>query len=123
VRRRDFTIGLLLAGWRSARAQEPAKQHRIAIVIPSGSVARISDNGGSRFYQAMFEELVRLGDIEGQTLTVERYSAEGRPERFAELARKVVNGNAQVIVASTDPIAQAVRAANGTVSIALMGVI
>jgi putative tryptophan/tyrosine transport system substrate-binding protein len=122
VRRRDFTIGLLLAGaTRSVRAQEPAKQHRIAFVIPSGPVARISDNGGSRFYQAIFEELRRLGDIEGKTLTVERYSGEGRPEGFADLARHVVNRNAQVIVASTDPIAQAVHAANGTIPIVLIG--
>jgi putative ABC transport system substrate-binding protein len=122
MRRRDFTIGLLLAAAsRPVRGQEPAKQHRIAIVIPSGPVARISDNGGGRFYQAIFEELRRLGDIEGQTLTVERYSGEGRPEGFADLARNVVNRNAQVIVASTDPIAQAVRAANGTIPIVWIG--
>jgi putative ABC transport system substrate-binding protein len=122
MRRRDFTAALLLAAVaRTARAQETAKQHWIAIFIPSGPVARISDNGGSRFYQAIFEELRRLGDIEGQTLTVDRYSGEGRPERFAELARNVVNGNAQVIVTSTDPVAQAVRAANGTIPIVGIG--
>ena len=44
MRRRDFTIGLLLAAAaRTVRAQERAKQHRIAIVIPAGPVAFISD--------------------------------------------------------------------------------
>jgi hypothetical protein len=57
------------------------KQHRIAIVIPAGSVALIGDMG-PRFYQAILEELRRLGDVEGQGLTVERCSGEGRPEKF-----------------------------------------
>jgi hypothetical protein len=35
MRRRDFAIGLLLAATtQSVRAEEQAKQHRIAIVIP-----------------------------------------------------------------------------------------
>ena len=53
MRRRDFTVGLLLAAAaQSLRAQEPAKQRRIAIVIPAGSVTSISDTGfapGRRF--------------------------------------------------------------------------
>jgi hypothetical protein len=65
VRRRDFTIGLLLASATSVRAQEPAKLHRIAIVIPSGPVARV-DDPTSRPWQAFWEELRRLGDVEGK---------------------------------------------------------
>ena len=42
MRRRDFIIGLLLAAVvGTVRAQEPQKQHRIAIIIPSGPVAGI----------------------------------------------------------------------------------
>ena len=69
---------LFWAAVGAVQAQESVKRHRIAIVIPSGPVARISASGGSRFYQAIFEELRRLGDIEGQNLIVERYSGEGR---------------------------------------------
>jgi len=36
MRRRDFAIGLLLASATGVRAQERAKQHRIAIIIPAG---------------------------------------------------------------------------------------
>jgi len=44
MRRRDLTIGLLLAATpRTGGAQEPAKQHRIAIVIASGPVTRLND--------------------------------------------------------------------------------
>ena len=77
IRRRDFAIGLSLAAVaRMAPGQEPAKQHRIAIVIPAGPVARINDPE-SRYWQAFWEELRRLGDAEGQNLIVEGYSGEG----------------------------------------------
>jgi len=122
MRRRDFTIGLLLAATtQSVRAQERAKQHRIAIITPAGPVADISDTG-PRAWPAFFEELRRLGDVEGRNLTVERYSGEGRPERYADLAREVVNRNPDVIVAITTPIAEAARAANGAIPIVWIGV-
>ena len=119
MRRRDFSIGLLLAGCtRSARAQEPAKQHRIAIISPAGSATRISDTSPYAFLKEFFKELRRLGDVEGQNLTVERSSSEGRPERYADLAREVVNQKPDLVVAITPPIAKAVRAASDTIPIA-----
>jgi putative ABC transport system substrate-binding protein len=121
MRRRDFTIGLLLAGGaRMGWAQERAKQHRIAIVIPAGPVASI-DDPGRLLYRAFWEELRRLGDVEGKNLTVERYSGEGRPEGYADLAREVVSRNPDVIVAGTNPIALAARAASGTIPIVWIG--
>jgi putative ABC transport system substrate-binding protein len=121
MRRRDFTIGLLLAGGaRTGWAQERAKEHRIAIVIPAGPVADISDTGVRR-WQAFFEELRRTADIEGQNLIVERYSAEGRHAGYGDLAREVVGRNPEVIVAVTDAIAQAMAAATGTTPIVWIG--
>jgi len=38
----------------------------------------------------LFKELCRLGYVEGQNLAVERYSGEGRTDRYADLAREVV---------------------------------
>ena len=85
MRRRNFSIGLLLAAAApTARAQERAKQHRIAIVITAGPVAQIGYTG-HRIWRAFFEELRRLGDIEGESLIVERYSGEGRPEGYPNL--------------------------------------
>jgi putative tryptophan/tyrosine transport system substrate-binding protein len=121
VRRREFTTGLLLAvATQSVQAQQRAKQRRIAIVRPAGSVALISETGIS-FYRAFFEELRRLGDVEGQNLTVERYSGEGRREGFADLAREVVNRKTDVIVAIGDDIAQAAHAANDAIPIVWVG--
>ena len=54
---------------------------------------------GMPFFRAFFEELSRLGYVEGQNLGVERYSGEGRTERYAELARDVVNTHPDLILA------------------------
>jgi putative ABC transport system substrate-binding protein len=121
MRRRDFTIGLLLtAATQSMWAQEPAKQRRIAIVIGAGPAARINDPE-NRFYRSIFEELRQLGDVEGQNLTVERYSGDGRYEGYPDLAREVVGRNPDVIVAVTDAVARALRAATGTIPIVWIG--
>jgi putative ABC transport system substrate-binding protein len=126
MRRRDFTIGLLLSSATGALAQDRAKQHRIAIVIPAGPVAVISETTSDplnrRLYQPFFEELRRLGDVEGQNLIVERYSGEGRPESFPDLAREVTGRNPDVIVAISNPVALAVRAATVTIPIEWIGV-
>jgi putative ABC transport system substrate-binding protein len=122
MRRRDFTIGLLLAtAASSARAQETAKQRRIAIVIPAGPVAGIIDPT-NRYWQPFWKELRRLGDAEGQNLIVEGYSGKGRPAGYADLAREVTGRNPDVIVAITGPVAAAVRAATATIPIVLITV-
>jgi putative tryptophan/tyrosine transport system substrate-binding protein len=121
MRRREFTAGLFLAAaTQSVWAQESAKQHRIAIVIASGPVIRV-DDPGSRHWHAFWEELRHLGDIERQNLTVDRYSGEGRPEGFADLAREVVSRNPDVILAIGGPITLAVGAATGTIPIVATG--
>jgi putative tryptophan/tyrosine transport system substrate-binding protein len=121
MRRRDVTAGLLLAASaQSLRAQEPAKQRRIAIVIPAGPITSIS-NTGPRARQAFFEELRRAGDIEEQNLSIDRYSGEGRPEGYADLVLEVISCNREVIVASNDAIAKAARAATGTIPIVWIG--
>jgi putative tryptophan/tyrosine transport system substrate-binding protein len=100
MRRRDLITALgTAATWPlAARAQQPAKMKRIAFVHPSNKVSEISVSGRP-YYRAFFEELNRLGYVEGQNLGVERYSGEGRPERYAELARDVVNTHPDLIVA------------------------
>jgi putative ABC transport system substrate-binding protein len=122
MRRRDFAIGgLLAATTQSLQAQLPVMQHRIAIIIPAGPIALISETGNP-FWRAIFGELRRLRDVEGQNLTVERYSGEGRPEGYADLAREVAGRNPDVIVALTNTVALAVRAATDTIPIVWTGV-
>jgi hypothetical protein len=71
MRRREFTIGVLLSSAKVVLAQERPKQHRIAIVIPAGPVAAISETSSDpilrRIYQPFFDELRRLGHVEDKT--------------------------------------------------------
>jgi putative ABC transport system substrate-binding protein len=121
MRRRDFAMGLLLAaGAGAVRAQERAKQRRIAIVVSTSPVASINDTG-IHAWRAFFAELRGLGDVEGQNLTVARYSGEGRPAGFADLAREVVSRNPDLIVAIGHPFTLAISAATCTIPIVASG--
>ena len=120
MRRRDLTLGLLLAtAVGTVRAQVPTKQHRIAI-ITTQPVANI-DDPTIPVFRAFFEELRRLGDVEGPNLAIERYSGGGRPAVYPDLAREVVARSPDVIVAIGNPITHAVRAATGTIPIVWIG--
>jgi putative ABC transport system substrate-binding protein len=58
-----------------------------------------------------------LGYVEGENLIIERYSAEGHHERYADLAREIVTRNPDVIVTGTNPVVIAFRAATSTIPI------
>ena len=118
MRRRDFITALgAAATWPlAARAQQPAKMKRIAFVRPAGPVSEASVSG-SPYYRAFFEELSRLGYVEGQNLGVERYSGEGRPERYAELARDVVNTHPDLIIAVAARLSLDFKTATTTIPI------
>jgi putative ABC transport system substrate-binding protein len=73
------TLSLPLNAW----AQQSTKVYRIAILHPSHPVAEMTETGSLPYYRAFFDELRRLGYIEGQNLIVERYSGEGRVETRA----------------------------------------
>jgi putative ABC transport system substrate-binding protein len=92
---------------------------RIAFVRPAGPVNEASVSG-SPYYRAFFEELSRLGYVEGQNLGVERYSGEGRPERYAELARDVVNTHPDLIVAVGARLSLDFKMATTTIPIVTM---
>jgi len=119
IGRRDF-ITLLggAAAWPvGARAQEPAKKHRIAVVTPLGSVADVSENPVWTGWSALFKELRGLGYVEGKNLIVERYSGGGQPERFGELAREVVHAVPEAIVTSGNAMAMALKTASPAIPV------
>jgi putative tryptophan/tyrosine transport system substrate-binding protein len=119
MQRREFIT--LLAGatamWPlAARAQQPARMKRIAIVTPATKVSEISVSGRP-YYRAFFEELTRLGYVEGKNLGVERYSGEGRTERYADLAREVVNTHPDLILAAGAHLSLDFKTATTTIPI------
>src|SRR5436305_8356439 len=103
MRRREFTAGLVLAAvpW-PALAQARATRPRIAIFHPAIPVSLLTETGGGSAWRAFFPELRRLGHVEGENLIIERYSADGRHERYADLARAIVAAGPDLIVTGTN---------------------
>jgi putative tryptophan/tyrosine transport system substrate-binding protein len=118
VRRRDFiTILGGAAAWPLAvRAQQSSRVKRIAMVSPADKIGDIGVNG-SPFYRMVFEELNRLGYVEGQNLVVERYSGEGRTEHYADLARDIVNTHPDLIFSQSTRLALNFKTATTTIPI------
>ena len=118
MRRRHFItlIGGAAAWPLAARAQQPAKMKRIAIVLPATKIGDMNVNA-SRLFRLFFEELSRLGYVEGQNLVVERYSGEGRTEHYADLAREVVNTHPDLIYSHTTRLSLNFKAATTTIPI------
>src|SRR3954463_2992392 len=120
MRRRDFIAGLggsAVVGPVAASAQSFGTQRRIAIFHPAIPTARLTETGGGSAWRAFFAELRRLGYVEGENLVIERYSAEGHHERYADLARQIVAASPDLIVTGTNPVVMAFKAATGTIPI------
>jgi putative tryptophan/tyrosine transport system substrate-binding protein len=115
MRRREFIglVGCVAALPPAARAQQSSKMKRIAMVHPAEKVGNMTINGRPGF-RAFFEELNRLGYVEGQNLIVERYSAEGY---FSQLARDVVNTHPDVIFVQSNLLVLAFKAATASIPI------
>ena len=121
MKRRDLLAGIAgaaMLGPLAAKAQQPGKIYRIAIAEPSGAIDRWNEAEGSPpFWREFFEELRRRGLVERRNLIVERYSGEGRSDRFAELAHTVIAANPDVIFCGTLRLAAAFKAATATIPI------
>lgn len=99
-----------------AEAQQSGQVYRIAVVhptIPVSELIALAREGRSAFSS----ELRRLGYVEGSNLIVERPSAEGRIERYADLAREVVQLKPALIVAYSAPLVRRFKAATTTIPI------
>jgi putative tryptophan/tyrosine transport system substrate-binding protein len=72
---------------------------------------------GSLAIPAIFEELIRLGYVEGRNLLIERYSGEGRAAHYPDLARQIVSRNPDLIIAISIFFVLDVKAATSTIPI------
>jgi putative ABC transport system substrate-binding protein len=119
MRRREFIalIGGVAAWPLTARAQSSAARvYRVALVHPSTPVSKLSEDGGVH-YRAFYEELRRLGYIEGRNLSVARYSGGGVPERYAVLAQEVVRTKPDVVVTVSSRMVLTFQTASSTIPI------
>jgi putative tryptophan/tyrosine transport system substrate-binding protein len=120
MRRREFvallagsTLSLPVPAW----AQQSTKVYRIAILHPSRPVTEMSETSNLPVYRAFFGELRRLGYIEQQNLIVERFSGEGRVDRYPEIARKAAALSPDVALAITVWMAKPLKAVAPTIPI------
>jgi len=100
-----------------AQAQQTGKVYRIAFFHPSAPVADLNQaSKGSIAIPAIFEELTRLGYVEGRNLLIERYSGEGRATHYPDLAHQIVSRNPDLIIAISFFVLD-VKAATSTIPI------
>src|SRR5215470_4725561 len=118
MRRRDIIAGLGAAGFWSfvARAQQPQRMKRVAMFHPAMKPADMRI-GGDPTYALIFEEMKRLGYVEGVNLNVDRYSADGRFDRFPEIARDVVATRPDVIFTLSTRMVRALRSETRTIPV------
>jgi putative ABC transport system substrate-binding protein len=111
--RRAFFGALgLLAAPLAVEAQPTPKRPRIAFVgIAPRTAAEVAEGAP---YRAFVGELRRLGYIEGQNVLVDRWTAAGRVEHYADLAREVAQSQPDVIVAPSDQLLIRLKAATTT---------
>src|SRR3981189_1937442 len=98
MRRRAF-LGVVCGAvaWPlAATAQQRTNSKRLAIFSPSEPSADLHEQG-SKFSRALFAELRRLGQIEGQNLKVESYGREQNTSGPEALATEIVRSNPDVI--------------------------
>ena len=114
MKRREFImlLGGAAAAWPlAARAQQPGK-------LPSiGYLGSATPATQGQWVSAFVQRLRELGWIDARTVVVEYRWAEGRDERFAEIAAEFVRRKVDVIVTSGTPQVLAAKHATSVIPI------
>jgi putative ABC transport system substrate-binding protein len=71
-------------------------------------------------FDAFFKGLRELGYVDGQTITIDYLSANGRNERFPALAAECLHLNADIIAVTITPGAHAAKSATRTIPIVML---
>ena len=97
MKRREFIAGVLSVAATTRGAAQPATMRRLAIFSLGEPTALMQEKSENRYYRALFSELRRLGHVEGQNLTVERYGRDKNISGPAALVAEVVRQNPDVV--------------------------
>jgi putative tryptophan/tyrosine transport system substrate-binding protein len=114
--RRTFIGGIaggLLAVPLIARAQQTGKIYRIGILEAIAAAQNAAN------LDALRKGLRELGYVEGRNLIIEYRSADGRAERFPDLAAELVRLKVDLIVARGTPAAKAAKNATGAIPVVM----
>lgn len=114
IGRRDFItlLGSAAVVWPlAAKAREPPKLRTI------GFLGASTPEAVSQWTAAFVQQLRELGWVEGRTVAIEYRWAEGRVERFTELAAEFVRLRVDVIVTHANAAVIAAKHATSTIPI------
>ena len=117
MRRREFItlVGSATVAWPlAAQAQQPRNIPRLCFLTFDPGTLR------STRFEAFFETLRDLGYVDGQTISIDYLSADGRGERFPALAAECLRLKADIIAASTTPATQAAKEVTRTIPIVMI---
>ena len=95
----------------AARAQQPVKLPTIGFLGPN------TRSAASEGVVALVQRLRELGWMEGRTIAIEYRWAEGREERFPEIAAELVRLKVELIVTSGTPAVMASKKATSVIPI------
>jgi len=99
----------------AARAQQPSQVYRIGMLV-SGSVAT-----HGRRIDAFRQRLGELGYVEGKNIAIDYKYAEGKVQRFGELAAEMVRLKPHVIFVASTGFTAAAKKATSTIPIVAVG--
>jgi putative ABC transport system substrate-binding protein len=88
--------------------------YRIAVVHPATPVEAMRTQ---RDQVAFFTELGRLGYVEGTNLVVQRYSGEGRTDRYAALARQIAGTTPDAVLSISARMTLSFKAATAAIPV------
>jgi len=112
--RRTF-IGRIACGLLAVpfvtHAQQTGKTYRIGILEPIPAAQNVAN------LDALRKGLRDLGYVEGRNLTIEYRSADGRADRFPDLAAELVRLNVDLIVTRGTPAAKAAKNATEAIPV------
>jgi putative ABC transport system substrate-binding protein len=89
--------------------------HRLAFVHSGIPADKLTESAGPFWVRRVYQTLRELGDVEGQNLIIERFSADGRTERFASLVAEVVSRKPDVIILNLNTLAKMFMVATSTI--------
>jgi putative ABC transport system substrate-binding protein len=115
MRRRAFilAVGAAAAVPLAARAQQGAKVPRIGYMV----MASLASPEQRALIESFRQGLRERGYVEGRNIVIEYRAADGKIERFTELAAELVRLNLDLIVANNTPAALAAKQATTTIPI------
>jgi len=110
-----LTLGFLWAPL-AVEAQPPDKVYRIGVLERTSPTVNVAN------LESFRQGLRALGYVEGKNLVIEYRSAEGRDDRFADLAAELVRLKVDLILTRGTPAALAAKHATPVIPVVITGV-